>query len=470
MVDCLPRLKVLRLNCCYGQVLAWLRPLMGLEFLQELAFINDADNHLDDDTQSGPSALVLVHGGSDEGLEGSSDTSDTIGPEDENADVEYELMPVHDAMNSDNEDEAILKPDHLGDFLAARASTLKRLRFEGSDLIGFRLFETFNNTRSSAEPVANSVPVLALKYLNLSNTTINHPRSVVEPLLRQCPGLEILDISRNFDPPWNKFQWSILHQYCLKLTSLNLGGITFIDNDQLIQVVHLCPGLSSLIAFQSNLLNSVLDAIVDVRVEGSSFVVDGSAQQPASFLELDVSWCTGITQDAIERVLQHLPTLKSIKFSWCQHVNLSVFRRHWSCIGLEELEAQGLEKPAIGDQAKNTAEYIMFERICRFQSLRRLVIGSDDVNVSVANGFDQLRGNRGGVDDQKQRHLARLEYLELVGNEECPMGVAELAVIADILPRLCRFHFGLGLVTPEMQAWLSSKRPDIQQDEQRIYF
>ncbi|KAF9356389.1 hypothetical protein BGX26_005334 [Mortierella sp. AD094] len=485
MVECLPRLKILRLNCCYGQGLAWLSPLMELEFLQELSFNNGTPDCQEDDL-SNPAVHELVQWGSVESMEEDSGISDgggdVTGTEDEGTEVEYAFMPTQDAIDSDNE-EVAFRPDHLGDFLAARASTLRRLSFEGSDLVGFNLFEALKNTGTMTELEARSatstsalctscLPILALKYLNLAKTSIHRSRSVVEPLLRQCPELEVLDISWNFDPPWDEFQWSILHQYCLKLTSLNIGGLSSVDNDQLVRVVRLCPGLCSLIAPQSNLLNSVLDAIVDRCVTGlTGSEGGGTAQQPAPFLELDVSWCTGITQDAVESVLQHLATLKSIKFSWCQQIDLSVFRHRWSCLDLQELEAQGLDKPAACDpESKNTPEYTMFEQISRFRSLKRLVIGSDEVSVSLENGFGLLGSNgSGSMDNQVHMPLSRLEYLELVGSE-CTMREPELTVIVDSLPRLTHFHFGLGLVTPEMQAWLSNRRPDIHQDEQQIYY
>ncbi|KAG0016176.1 hypothetical protein BGZ80_009382 [Entomortierella chlamydospora] len=443
---------------------------MELGFLQELSFNN------------GTPGCQEVQWGTADSNDISGDGGDVTGTEDESAEVEYVFMPTQDTMD-DDDNEVTFRPDHLGDFLTARASTLKRLSFEGSDLVGFNLFEAHKNigttTEQEARPATSTstlctsgLPTLALKYLNLAKTSIHRSRSVVEPLLRQCPKLEILDISWNFDPPWDEFQWSTLHQHCLNLTSLSIGGISSVDNDQLVQVVRLCPGLCSLVAPQSNLLSSVLDAIVDRHVAGLTGSQGRStAQQPAPFRELDVSWCAGITQDAIESVLQHLATLKSIKFSWCQQIDLSVFRCRWSCLDLLELEAQGLDKSAACDpESKNTPEYSMFEQISKFRSLKRLVIGSDEVSVSIENGFGLLGSNGGGrMDDPVHMPLSRLEYLELVG-VEYTMREPELTVVADSFPRLTRFHFGLGLVTPEMQAWLSSRRPDIHQDEQHIYY
>ncbi|KAF9203098.1 hypothetical protein BGZ49_006772 [Haplosporangium sp. Z 27] len=465
--------------------LAWLIPLMELEFLQELAFINDEPENLEDSPQYDLAFHSSIAGNSGQVgdiIHPSDPEDDTISTEDQDVDMDYEFIPIQDIIDSD-QDNGPPKPDYLGDFLVARASTLRTLSLEGSDLIGFCLFQAFKGTivsidsgsRSASTSSGNGspdLPVLALRHLNLSKTTILRSGSVVEPLLRQCPDLETLDISDNFDPSWDNFQWSILHQFCLKLTSLSLKGLSSIDNSQLVQVVKKCPGLCSLIAPQSNLSSSVLDAIVDQRIAGPSVNQGGTTQQPAPFLELDVSWCTGITQDAIEKVLQHLPTLKRIRFSWCQEINLSVFQCNWSCLDLQELDAQGLDKPTtVSPEAIFTPEHYMFKRISQLRSLRRLLIGSDEVNMTVADGFGLLAGNDNGSIEGlvEKAPLSKLEYLELVGSEH-PLGVPELTVIADSLPRLNRFHFGLGLVTCEMQSWLSSRRPDIQQEEQQIYF
>ncbi|KAF9171708.1 hypothetical protein BGX21_007087 [Mortierella sp. AD011] len=353
---------------------------MELGFLQELSFSN------------GTPGCQEVQWGTSESNDISGDGVDVTGTEDESAEVEYVFMPTQDATG-DDDNEVTFRPDHLGDFLIARALTLKRLSFEGSDLVGFNLFEAHKNIGATTEQDARrKTNNLNFDYLNLAKTSIRRSRSVVEPLLRQCPKLEILDISWNFDPPWDEFQWSTLHQHCLNLTSLSIGGISSVDNDQLVQVVRLCPGLCSLIAPQSNLLSSVLDAIVDRHIAGlTESQGRGTAQQPAPFRELDVSWCAGITQDMIESVLQHLATLNSIKFSWCQQIDLSVFRCRWRCVDLQELEAQGLDKSAACDlESKNTPEYSMFEQISEFRSLKRLVIGSGEVSVSIENGFGLL--------------------------------------------------------------------------------
>ncbi|KAI1320728.1 hypothetical protein EDD11_010262 [Mortierella claussenii] len=498
MVECLPRLKVLRLNCCYGQGLAWLRPLMQLRHLQELAFVNDTPEYLDDDIPSNPAGQQLLQDPVADNMDIMDGTDNHLDPftaeEEDNVgdyieeDDQIEFLPAPGSYDED-EEESILRPDHLGEFLVARAATLTRLSFEGSDLMGFNLFEAFDRTVGSLaeeQDVASAhnttialcqrpLPVLMIKSLNLAKTSIHRTRSVVEPLLKQCPELEILDLSGNFEEPWDRFSWSLLSQRCLRLTSLNLGQLASIDNDRLVQVIIQCPGFCSLIAPQSNLDSKVLDAIVDRWLESQAREGDSAegatTQQVAPFIELDVSWCSDIEQRALERVLQHLSTLKSVKFSWCQHIDLSIFRSEWSCMDLEELEAQGLDKPAVVDEPgpEESLEHAMFSLMSRLRSLRRLTIGSDEVVVSVAGGLGCLNpgANQGS---QLDSGSSKLEYLELVGSEDHPLSEQEMTVIAEALPQLKHFHFGLGLVPLEMQTWLAGRRPDVRQEETRIYY
>ncbi|KAG0366279.1 hypothetical protein BGZ54_005579 [Gamsiella multidivaricata] len=489
MVQCLPRLRTLRLNCCYGQGISWLSILRQLECLQELAFINDTPEYFYDDPPANPDGQTLLpvpytlddleqdQNGSDlndDTVDGTSE-NDSGGSEGD-AELEFEFMLTQDTSDID-EDEKNLRPDYLGTFLVARAPTLLKLSFEGSDLVGFKLFEAFDhlpNDSADTEATLSALdrerpPLLALKYLNLAKTSVLQTRYVIEPLLRQCPNLEVLDISGNFEAPWDRLQWSILPQYCLNLRSLNLSQLSSIDNDQLIQVVQACLGFCSLIASQSNIQSKTLNAIVDRHIGGQQ----QQQQRAASFVELDVSWCPDVSQEAIERVLLHVPTLKSIKISWCQQVELSVFQARWSCLGLQELEVEGLDKPRSDDgevtPCGRLVEWTMFERVSQLRLLERLVIGSNEVVISIAEGFGQLE-LEDDVEGDRVKRLQYLRHLGLVGNVDHPLARPEMEVLARAFPRLRHLHFGIGLLSQEMQSWLVDKRPDILQEEQRIYY
>ncbi|KAG0198385.1 hypothetical protein BGX28_008191 [Mortierella sp. GBA30] len=425
MIKCLPRLKILRLNSCHSQAISWLIDLRKLEFLEHLDFMycmnDDSDHNSVDIAHISTNDPTMVLTGSD-----------------------------------------VTRPDYLGPLLAARVSTLKRLSFEGSDLLGFELFSDFAPDASAITSTAVIIdvnreprPVLALRYLNLSRLAISRTSSIVEPLLRQCPDLLHLDISGNYDDLWGMFQWSILSSHCPNLRSLDLGQLSSIDNDQLIRVVRACTGLSTLIANQSNIESRVLDAIVDCV-----------ANQPrdchlrAPFLELDISWCSNVSKEAVQRVLEVASTLHVIKFSWCDQLDMGIFLSKWSCLGLRILEAQGLDRPSQDTILEMTWERLVFARVSGFEHLRRLVLGSSEMVVSLASGFNLLC-NSG---------LRQLRHLHLVGTEELPMGRHEMEALASAFPNLTHFHFGLGLVDKDMQTWLAGARPLLRQEEQRIYY
>ncbi|KAF9350849.1 hypothetical protein BGX34_000960 [Mortierella sp. NVP85] len=464
MVKCLPYLQVLRFNACYGMGLAWFSPLKGLEYLQELTFMNDADNYhdkttldmnmLDMDMDTLDTDNLDIDN-QDMGDQGSSELPE--GDEDLNA-------PSPDIVFASQDDEMDeetymdhLKPDYLGEFLVARASTLRKLVFEGSDVLGLKLFEAYDLPMDDTEVerpsslVDERPPVLALRHINFSKTSVYRTTLVIEPLLRQCPDLEVLDISGCIEESWINFEWSILSQSCLKLTTLNVSGFIELDNDQLVQVVRACLGLRVLIASQSNIASKVLDAIVDKWIGG---------QNP--FLELDVSWCAEVDQESLEKVVHNITTLKRLNFSWCQ-IDTSIFQQPWCCLELEGLEAQGLDPPPLCNS--EDVEWAVFKQLSRLRHLRRLVLGSDEMRVSKDRGFGLLLADEG----TGQCGLSHLEYLELVGHEDLPFGQAEMEVIADGFPRLKRFHFGLNLVPQQMQNWLAERRPDIQQEENVVY-
>ncbi|KAF9927422.1 hypothetical protein BGZ67_007531 [Mortierella alpina] len=346
-----------------------------------------------------------------------------------------------------------LAPDHLGSFLVARAHTLLRLDLGGSDLQGFELFHdpvTGHGTPSvSSLAIDSSRHILALRHLSLAETTVSSTGSIVEPLLRQCPDLEYLDLSGNFDEAWSSFQWPILHSHCPSLKSLNVSKMSSIDNLQLVQVIRSCAGLDTLVAAQSNIASEVLEAIVERVFDWSPF------------LELDVSWCSDVSKVALQHIAEMVPTLQSFKLSWCPQADMSIFQGQWTCNGLKVLEAQGLDGPSPVLAGFDLPwERCLFQRVSRLGCLQRLAIGSDEMVVSETNGFDMatLQG------------LKQLQSFELVGNEDHPLGLPELQALASALVRLERFHFGLGLVEKKMQTWLAGARPDIEQIETQFYY
>ncbi|KAF9919151.1 hypothetical protein BX616_000839 [Lobosporangium transversale] len=485
MARCLPNLKILRLNCCYGQSLSWLGPLTQLECLEEFAMINDMPEYSQSDVPS-----ISEHEQSlyVQSLDEASNSVNTDVDPDEmlEADQGFSYVAIEEVEPTDTTEELDLQPDYLGEFLIARAATLTNLSLEGLDLLGFKLFKTYSQTNSvvkdattpTSSPCATEssiIPTISIKRLNLSKIGVYHTSSVIEPLLMQCHGLETLDISGNFEKPWDMFQWSLLPRYCLKLTSLNLGQLSSIDNDQLVQVVRCCPGFRSLLAPQSNLHSKVLDAIVDRWLE-TLHDLGGAREftvQKTGFLELDISWCSEIKQESVQRLLKHVSTLKSFRCSWCQQIDLSLFQLEWSCLGLIELEAQGLDKPTTtDDEFSCSPEVHMFKRISQFSFLRHLAIGSDEVMASITNGFELLGLRKAGNNDEQTAKpcLNQLQYLSIIGHEESPLGISEMSVVASSFPQLRHFHFGLGLVSPEMQTWLAGQRPDVHQEEQRIYY
>ncbi|KAF9432518.1 hypothetical protein BGZ76_010683 [Entomortierella beljakovae] len=477
MVLSFPQLRSLSINCCNEQDLKWLSILKGLCFLEGFTFTSDdfsiryrkydfssenVENHSlasesdystgEDDEEEDIIELEL-------GFHGAEEVED----EDHSQDSEYEALEFATSEISDGDLSEMNDMDHLGDFLVARASTLKKLNMEGEKLGGFILFENWRKTEDSDSTnilLPNpSIPLLGLTELNISKTYILQPQHVVEPLLLQCPNLEKLNISSNFDRNWYRFNWSILHTSCLKLTSLNISEIEFIDNDQLVLVIKKCLGLCSLIAFNSNVSDIVLGAIMERQITMAAENIEDSEQKQETkpFLELDISWCMKISQRAIEKFLQQISSLEILKISWCSRIDLTIFQSQWACLNLKILEAQGLENPSI---FKGTLERTMFEKISQFEYLERLVIGSNEVEISVAKGFD-LIGNEG---------LPHLEHLELLGREENPFEPPELTVLKKGFPKLKRFHFGMGLVTPDHQDWLRRIRPDMKVEEDEVYF
>ncbi|KAF9951360.1 hypothetical protein BGZ72_007111, partial [Mortierella alpina] len=298
--------------------------------------------------------------------------------------------------------------------------------------------------------------ILALRHLSLAEVTVSSTGAVIEPLLRQCPDLQHLDLSGNFDEAWSSFKWPVLQSYCLKLKSLNVSKMSSIDNLQLMQVIKSCTGLDTLIAAQSNIASGVLEAIAERAYDYTQ-----GCHKRSSFLELDVSWCSDISQDALQLVVERVPTLQSLKFSWCPHLDLSIFQCQWACIELNVLEAQGIDSPSqILAGFDSQWERCSFERVSRFESLQRLAMGSNDMVVSVTNGFNTAT----------LQSLRQLQSFELAGNEDYPLGLPEMEALASALARLEHFHYGLGLVDKKMQIWLAGARPDIQQTETQLYF
>ncbi|KAG0007078.1 hypothetical protein BGZ65_009383 [Modicella reniformis] len=489
MVKYLPHLRILRINGCYGMGLAWLRPLQDLEYLQELAFMNDTEFDCND--------IIHIY---DESVVADID-DDWQGNAADNDDEDIDQFDDFEPAAEEEEEGTFMKyrkTDYLGEFLVARASTLTRLSFEGSDVLGFKLFVACEppplspTTEDAAEAgkVGLSMvvdrpcpPILGLKYVNFSKAGIDRAALVIEPLLRQCPDLEILDVSNCLESSWSRFQWSILSHACLKLSTLNFGGFGEIDNDQLILVIQACHGLRSLIAYQTNIEDKVLEAIVDKWIGGQGGGGGDIHLSPRAqpFLELDVSWCTNLKQGSIERVVQTISTLKSIKFSWCQYIEMSVFQRPWGCLNLEELEAQGLDQSPGHKSNEECIEVSIFRQVSKLKRLRRLVIGSDVMLVVRDKGFGLLleseeREQQQEEEEQQQQQqqqqvgLLGLEYLDFVGHEDFPLGESEVEVIATAFPKLKHFHYGVGLVPGEMRELLTKMRPEIQQKEERVYF
>ncbi|KAF9288575.1 hypothetical protein BGZ68_010953 [Mortierella alpina] len=441
LAKCLPRLKVLRLNSCHGQAMSWLSGLQALEALQELEFVN--------------SAAVLI----DQDLNW--DQAQAQEPDDPPT-HNFAFASWNDASATESLETKFkeLLPDYLGSFLMTRAHTLLRLDLEGSDLQGLELFRDplagCATPRLSPIALDGSRQVLALRHLNLAETTVYSTGSLIEPLLRQCPHLETLDLSGNFDEAWSWFQWSILQTYCLKLKSLNLSKMSFIGSLPLVQIVRSCAGLDTLIAAQSNIASEVLEAIVERACDHTQDHLGRS-----SFLELDVSWCSDVSQEALQHIVERVPTLQSLKFSWCPQVDLSIFQSQWTCVGLEVLEAQGLDGPSPALVGFDLPwERCLFERVSRLECLQRLAIGSNEMVVSKTNGFDMAT----------LQSLRQLQSFELVGNEDYPLGLPEMQALASALVKLKHFHFGLGLVEKKMQTWLAGARPDIQQIETQFYY
>ncbi|CAO3564915.1 unnamed protein product [Mortierella alpina] len=431
LVQCLPRLRALRLNSCVGQELAWLSSLHALSSLQELDFV--------------ASAAALIS-------------------QDQDQDQDQD-DPVHDfgAATWSVSSAAVSvesAPDHLGSFLVARTRTLLRLNLEGSDLQGFELFRDphkgLGKPRLLPRTADSGRQILALRHLSLSEITVSSTGFVVEPLLRQCPDLEHLDLSGNFDEAWSSFQWPILQSHCLNLKSLNVSKMSSVDNSQLVEVINSCTGLDTLVAAQSNIASEVLQAIVE-RVCGHA----QSRYGGSPFLELDVSWCSDVSNAALQQMAELVPTLQSLKFSWCPQVDLSIFQGQWTCVGLKVLEAQGLDRPApLLATFDLPWELCLFQQVSRLECLLRLAIGSNEMVVSEAHGFNMAT----------LQSLRQLQSFELVGNEDSPLGLPEMQALASALVSLERFHFGLGLVDKKMQSWLAGARPDIEQMESQYYY
>ncbi|KAF9181539.1 hypothetical protein BGZ51_005377 [Haplosporangium sp. Z 767] len=475
MVESLPRLQIVRLDGCCGQGIAWLRILKDLPCLSVLELINDMYN-LDDS---------VVYAPTDDGYRieddsntemGSNDDQDQESPTDEqeehenpaddqDSEQDFEWAAAIQSASDVEEEEA----DYLGLFLLATASILTSLSLENTNLAGFRLFgNTFSLGTNELTPSSSDIstqgqspwPTLALKKLCLAQVGVQRTSLVVEPLLRSCPNLQVLDLTGNIGRPWDQFQWSILSQHCRQLTTLDLKQLSCIDNDQLIRAIQLCPGMCALRATQSNLSSKVLDAIVEVSVTQAE-------EYRLPFRELDICWCTDISQAALARVLQFVPGLRDLKFSWCQQVDLSIFKNEWACRDLRVLEAQGLERHGLadseeddGDEEHDVESLYMFDRLAQFGSLQRLAIGSDEVVMRNANGFDQLC--RAG--------LKRLQHLDLVGSDVFPLTPLEVESMVSGFPSLTHLHFGLGLVDASMQTLLAERRPDVKQQGRQIYF
>ncbi|KAG0245934.1 hypothetical protein B0O80DRAFT_434864, partial [Mortierella sp. GBAus27b] len=459
MVRSMPYLRVVRLDACYGMGLAWLGPLKELEHLEELAFMNDAVSPVIEDMDAEYTEDADAIGAD---IMDEADLEDNPADDDDNGSVVgFPFVPIFDDDMDEEDDTSNLKPDYLGEFLVARASTLRRLSLEGSDVIKFQLFEAYHSQTLSADNESGP-PVLALKCINLSKTSVYRTAKIVEPLLKQCPELEVLDISGQ---SWDTFNWSILPQCCIKLTALDVSGIHEIDNNQLVQVIWTCLGLRTLVAHQSNLESKVLDAIVERWHAGQGKGSDIQLLEPCPFLVLDISWCMDVEQESVERVVQTITTLKSLKFSWCHQIDMTIFQRPWCCQDLEELETQGVDRPRRRDDPideEENMECAMFTQVTRFKRLKRLAIGSDETQVIRDRGF--------GILAEPDQGLDRLEYLSLIGNEDYPLQEAEMEVFANAFPKLKLFQSNINLVSPEMQQWLSERRPELQQEDHRFYY
>ncbi|KAG0035097.1 hypothetical protein BGZ81_000651 [Podila clonocystis] len=430
------------LNSCTGQSLGWLQILQELEYLECLRFL-DCDPEVIED--------LVEEDDSSEGEE-QEEPDDGDDDDDDLDGLEYHVDPNETFGESDEREK--LPFDYLGDLLVA-AQTLTELSLHGSSLQGLELWEDLTSSESQTIP-----PILALKRLSLAETSVMPSNVIV--LLRQCPRLEELDLSGNFEPSWKNFPWSILG-HLDKLAKLNLSQLC-IDNEQVAQVLRDCKSLTSLIASQSNIQDTVLDSIVELSL----------GDQKLPLVELDVSWCPEICEAAVTRILS-IAALKSLKLSWCAKVESTIFRVPWACIQLEVLEAQGLDHPPkerreIGiiendydhvqtEEEKEELDYdqAMFAQLSRLIELQRLVIGSSTTTVSVSSGFRLLSG------------LSKLQELILVGDDAHPMGEEELQLIAQF-PRLSSFEFSLGLVDGAGQTSLARMRPSLRQQEQEVYF
>ncbi|KAG0342361.1 hypothetical protein BG000_005164 [Podila horticola] len=436
IVQSFPRLRRLTLRGCYGQDLAWLQVLQELKHLECLKFL-DCDPEITEDLVEEDD--VGSHGEEQEETDEEDDDLD---------DPEYHFDP--DESFDETNEQKKLPFDYLGDLLVA-ARTLTELNLHGSSLHGFELWENLSSSESQTS-------ILALKRLSLAETSVMPSNVVV--LLKQCPRLEELDLSGNFEPSWENFPWSILGRLTT-LAKLNLSQL-YIDSEQVAQVLRDCTGLTSLTASQSNIQDTVLDSIVEMSL----------GDQRLPLVELDVSWCPEISEAAVARILS-VVALKSLKLSWCAKVESTIFRVPWACIQLEVLEAQGLDHPSkekIGikenghnhvqtEEEDGTVDYdqAMFAQLSCLIELQRLVIGSSTTTVSVSKGFRLLSG------------LSKLQELILVGDDEYPMGEEELKLIAQF-PRLSSFEFSVGLVDGAGQTALAGMRPSLRQQEQEIYF
>ncbi|KAG0094026.1 hypothetical protein BGZ93_009404 [Podila epicladia] len=440
-----PRLRHLTLNGCHGQGLACLQILQELEHLECLEFL-DCDPEVIEDS-------VEVEGEVSESEEQEQSDSEV---DDDQDDPEYHFDPS-DPFGESYEQEMV-PFDYLGNFLVVRARTLTELSLRGSSLRGFTLWD-----ESSLQPTI--FPVLALKRLSLAATSIRICDVVV--LLKQSTGLEELDLSENFEPSWDNFPWWILG-HIPKLAKLNLSQLC-IDNDQLAQVLRGCKEIRSLIASQSNIQDVVLDTIAKMNALGDQRLV-----------ELDISWCPEVSEAGVAMMLG-VATLKSLKLSWCAKVESTIFGVPWACAQLEILEAQGLDSPKkkehrIGhtendhgrietedrgeEEEDDTEEYdrVMFARLSYLTELHRLAVGSSTTVVSGRHGFGLLNSR-----------LTKLQQLNLIGDDEYPMGREELRLVAQF-PRLSSFEFSLGLVDGAGQTALAGMRPSLRQQEQEIYF
>ncbi|KAG0347536.1 hypothetical protein BG004_007547 [Podila humilis] len=507
IVEGFPRLRRLTLNGCHGQSIAWIQILQNLEHLESLRFLDSFPQYVSYLAQQSIEAQEHLQSleqgsGDDDEHELASESGDgddvyhsqSNGSTETSSIPEYDFDPTYDPFDASSGDEDLeqLRFDFLGEFLVKRAPTLKELDLHGSSLRGIKLWAPTLESPPSLSSPQGDRPILALQRLCVAETCTRRPDDVVVPLLKQCPDLRSLDLSSNHDHSWDSFPWIILEEYNPRLSRLNLTQMGNIDNTVLCRIIRACAGLSSLLVSQTDIQDEVLDTLVELSTQGSG------QRQP--LLELDISWCSEISQAAVTRIVQSLATLKSLKMSWCANIESTIFQGKWLCTGLEEFEAQGLEDPTGRDQEQGAIGWYydsmeseedtddeeeeddeeeddiymtdseeqcsgkeidraLFGLLSSLSKVRRLAVGSSTTVISVAHGFKKLGEGR----------LGNLEELVLVGDCEYPLGLRELTVIAQF-PRLCSFEFSLGLVGDMEQLTLAALRPHLRQEELEVYF